>query len=359
MDRKSKEAEGQSPDGGYGWVIVIGALLQICLIIQILPLFGVLFGVKFEEFEASQTEKSSVISAFLLSGQFPILFVGPMVEIASERVVAIIASTFMGIGLLISAFSTSIAHLIIGVGVFCGFGIGISATNNITIINKYFTKKVGIALGLVASCMEIVGLLVPQLMKVLIPNFSSQNVILIYFGMTFVTSTVGALLYKPLPKYQPIQSKDDENSIRDKREKPSIKNIFKMIEWSLLKDPYCMLIMGINSTIMTSMFIATSEIALIAKARHFSLEEQADLITILSTSGIFMKFAQGMLMDSSMLKRIFAHPMKMLYIFSALCMALSIMGLALADSFIELSIIIVVFSFFSANIMLNYSQILR
>ena len=356
MNRAESKSKGEeSPDGGYGWVIVIGAILQICLIIQILPLFGVLFGVKFEEFESSQTEKSSVVSAFLLSGQFPILLVGPMVEITSERLVAIIASVFMGIGLMISAFSTSTYHLIIGVGIFCGFGIGISATNNITIVNKYFTKKVGIALGIVASFAELVGLLVPQLMKVLIPNFSSQNVILIYFGMTFVTALLGAFLYKPLPTYQQIEATDFAN----KKDKPTARNIFKMIQWSLLKDPYCMFIMSINSTLMTTMFISTSEIALIAKARNFSLEEQADLITILSASGIFMKFAQGMLMDSSLLKRIFEHPMKMLYIFSALCMALCIMGLALADSFIEISIIIVLFAFFSANILMNFSQILR
>ena len=66
---KSKSSSNNrpaAPDGGYGWVIVLATFLQISVIVQILPLFGVIFGAKFEEFESSHTEKSGIVSVFLV-----------------------------------------------------------------------------------------------------------------------------------------------------------------------------------------------------------------------------------------------------------------------------------------------------
>ena len=357
---KSSNNRPAAPDGGYGWVIVLATFLQISVIVQILPLFGVIFGAKFEEFESSHTEKSGIVSVFLVCTQIPILLVGPLGEMSSHRIVALIASGLQSTGLLIAAFSSSISHLIVGVGLFCGFGIGFSATNNIIVINKYFTKKVGAAMGITTAMIDIVGLTLPQLLKVLIPICSSQTVILVYMGICLLTTLIGALLFKPLPRYNSVTQDDDIELKKNSKDRTNvIKKMLGLIEWSLLKKPYFVFIITVNALVMTIMFINISETTLIARSRQFSLAEQADLVTIISTTGIFLKIGAGMLMDSALLKRVFKHPMKMLYIFSSLCMSLCMTGMALTDSFIELSIIVVVLSFFNANIMLNFSQILR
>ena len=154
------------PDGGYGWVIVLAAFLQFALGSQLMPLFAVLFGPKFEEIGASSTEIYSVYSTFIVFWNLVSIFVGPLGELQSERFVAVCATGLQVVGLIICAFSTSIIHLVFGFGVVWGCGMGLSNTNNIIILNKYFKSKVGLALGLVISSVSIIGLVQPQVVKI-------------------------------------------------------------------------------------------------------------------------------------------------------------------------------------------------
>ena len=366
MVKSSKDSrktnEGTAPDGGYGWVIVFAVFLQAAVIVNVLPFFDLLFGPKFKLFQSSDTEKSSVLAVFMTFTQVTILLVDPLGEVTSRRAVALLGAASQVAGLVIAAVATSNLHMVLGFGLLCGNGVGITMTNNIIVINQYFNKqKAGKALGLAAALMGVAGLLIPQILKVLISRFSTRTVILIYAAMCAATALPGAALVRPVTIYSEVEQQQDLGADgKTSTEKGNVfKKILTLIDWSLLKRPYFLYILTANSVCMTVLLLQLPELGLLADARQFSVAEKANLFTIIMTFDIFAKIAQGLIIDLPPIKRLFQFPMKFLYRFNAACMAVTMVGLALADSFIELSVLGCIVAFFNANIMINFSQILR
>ena len=138
MDRSQAVA---APDGGYGWVIVLAVTLQIMFVSPIMAMFGILFGPKFSEFEATASQQTSIFALFLVSWNLTTLFVGPLVQLYSERFVAFCSTTMVCGGLILCAFSTSTLHLQLAYGLVVGCGMGLANGNGILILNKYFKKR--------------------------------------------------------------------------------------------------------------------------------------------------------------------------------------------------------------------------
>ena len=348
---------GPAPDGGYGWVIVVAAFLQFGVIVQIMPFFDLLFGPKLAEFGASPTEKGAVVAVLMVCIRVINPLVPPLAMVTSQRTVAMIGALLQSLGLVIAAVSSTKLHLILGVGVLCGNGIAMSSTNNIVIINQYFKQKVGMAMALCTAAMSVEGLVLPQVIKILVTDFelSTQNVILVYAAICAVTTVTGAALMKPLPQYAPVSQTEQE----EKQKVNPVKKIFSLIEWSLLKQPYFLFILTINGIFMTSLLLSVTELGFVTQAREFSISEKANMFTIMNASDIVMKLAQGMIADLQIIKRTFKRPMKFLYRFNAVGMAITILGAGMVDSFPELATVAAIATFFNANVMMNFSQILR
>ena len=185
--------------------------------------------------------------------------------------------------------------------------------------------------------------------------------ILIYSAFQGVTSVLGAILMKPIDDYSAVNKnlseENQENFFR--RCLNFWKRVFSLVEWSLLKQPYFLFITMVNCICMINLQLQLSEISQVAKERNFTLEERADIISILSVADIFTKVATGVIMDMKILKKLFDHPMKMLYIFHAAGMGITMIGLAYANSFAEMAFFVCIASFFNSNILINFSQILR
>merc|ERR1712117_808141 len=108
-----------------GWVLLIAAILQYLTGYPgtILPLSGILFSPKYEEFKTSEREKAVTTGLFIVFMNIVSIFVGPMVKARSSRFVALIATFCQVSGLLICAISNSTAFVMIGFGVLVGMGV--------------------------------------------------------------------------------------------------------------------------------------------------------------------------------------------------------------------------------------------
>ena len=342
---------------------MFAVFLQAAVIVNVFPFFDLLSRPKFKLFQSSDTEKSSVLAVFMTFTQATILLVDPLGEVTSRRAVALLGAASQVAGLVIAAVATSNLHMILGFGLLCGNGVGITMTNNIIVINQYFNKqKAGKALGLAAALMGVAGLVIPQILKVLISVFSTRTVILIYAALCAATTLPGAALVRPVTVYSEVEQQKERGADgkTSTAEKGNVfKKILTLIDWSLLKRPHFLFILTANSVCMTVMLLQMSEVGLLADARQFSVAEKANLFTIIMTFDIFAKIAQGLIIDLPPIKRLFQFPMKFLYRFNAACMAVTMVGIALADTFIELSVLGCIVAFFNANIMINFSQILR
>ena len=120
------------------------------------------------------------------------------------------------------------------------------------------------------------GLLIPQLLKLLLDILVIERVILVYSAITAVLAFTGSALFKPIQTYEKIsQATEEEARVRDcshhlRVTRAFFVKIFTDIEWSLLKQPYFLFITSANAILMTVFMVQISEIAQVAKARHFS-----------------------------------------------------------------------------------------
>ena len=357
------------PDGGYGWVIVLAVFLQFAFGSQLMPLFDVLLGPKFVEIGATSTEIYSVYSTFVVFWHSVSIFVGPLGDLRSERFVAVCAIILQTLGLVISAFSTSVLHLVIGFGIILGCGMGLTNTNNIIIINKYFQKRVGLAFGIAIASISIIGLVTPQVLKILMENFIFEHVVLIYAGISLTSGLLGAFLMHPVTKHSAVIEEEieedeslmtKENDVADKTETNcSFCQIFSLIKWSLLKDPYFLLIAVANSICFTVFVVQLPQISIIAKESGFSLEETANLVSILSATDIISRLGQGFVGDLSCLAATFNHPKKFLFTLNSICLAGIITIMAYTQTFLQMVVLVCLTSVCNAGIMLNSSQVYR
>ena len=216
-----------------------------------MPMFGVIFGSKFEEFQTTPTERSSIFAIYLLTWNIITMSVGPLVQLQSERFVGFLGTTLVIIGVVLSAFSTSTLGIMLAYGLGVGAGIGLNNANGILIVSKYFKNKVGLAYGLFATGVGIGALSMPQIVKLLLQYFSGKQTILIYAAICGV-GYIGAILYQDVtPFMKPMTEEDFEllsrkdikkttqiENEKSKEEKSCfqsfiITRVFCMIDWKL------------------------------------------------------------------------------------------------------------------------------
>lgn len=94
--------------------------------------------------------------------------VSPIVQICVSRfgirIVLIAGTIFVGLGLILAGFSTEIWHLYLTQGVMFGFGASCVYVAAMGVGPQWFTKRRGMALGIIASGSGIGGLIIPFIM---------------------------------------------------------------------------------------------------------------------------------------------------------------------------------------------------
>ncbi|KAI8887203.1 MFS general substrate transporter [Backusella circina FSU 941] len=144
------------PDGGYGWFVV---LCGFCVMQDYLHR---------NVFNKSQ---SQLIQLSFVGTMIPVVAnaFSPFVQIAVSlfgfRAVMLGGSMFIVIGLELAGQSTKIWHLYLTQGLLFGIGISCLYTNVMAIAPHWFTKKRGVAMGIMGGGTAAGGLVVPFIMS--------------------------------------------------------------------------------------------------------------------------------------------------------------------------------------------------
>ncbi|GAA5815558.1 hypothetical protein MFLAVUS_009070 [Mucor flavus] len=151
------------PDGGFGWFVVLGAFL-----VQVTS-FGTATSVMQDYYEQNVFKGAAVELSFVGTIALVCLnSVSPLVQICASRFgirVVLITGTFLvGLGLEMAGFSTQIWHLYLTQGVLFGVGASCIYVAIMGVAPQWFTKRRGLALGMIASGSGIGGLIIPFIM---------------------------------------------------------------------------------------------------------------------------------------------------------------------------------------------------
>ncbi|XP_069119403.1 monocarboxylate transporter 12-like [Argopecten irradians] len=185
------------PDGGWGWMVVLGSFLAHLIIGGFMRSGGVIFIELEHKFHQSASDTAWAVS---LHTSLRLLF-GPMASMLcnrfSCRTVTIMGSIVSAISLLISAFVSNLFILYITNGLLLGIGQALIYTTSVAIVGLYFHARRGTAVGIANAGVGAGTFLFPPLMEIMFGQYGFMGTFLIVAGL-FLNGVVCGALYRPI-----------------------------------------------------------------------------------------------------------------------------------------------------------------
>ncbi|KAI8992621.1 major facilitator superfamily domain-containing protein [Pilobolus umbonatus] len=272
----SKEIEIVVPDGGYGWVIVLGGFA-----IQ-MTVFGVLSCCQrvFSESPNALVELSfvSVPALVLIAGCSPIVHI--LMSFINIRKLMIIALIIHTLGLQLSAISTTIWHLYLTQGVLYGLGAAVSYTVSMIITSQWFDKRKGLALGLASAGSGFGGLVFPYVMTTVNNRLGHQWTYHVLGFICFILNMFNLIVMR--------------EKVPTTKVKKSLSSIIKL---EVLKDTNFVLFILASNVLLTAYYIPFFYLPSYASYLGLDDTQGSSLVSIVSIHGIVGRIMAGFIGD--------------------------------------------------------------
>lgn len=188
------------PDGGWGWCVLVAAMLVNIIVSGMIKSFGIFV---FEIQEMFDMRPSTILWIPAITNFF-YSCLGPASSILavyySFRFVTICGGAFVAAGMMLNFFVTSIPALFFTYGALVGIGAGLAFPATVYIVNSYFWKRRGLANGLCISGSAIGSIILPPLITLLITEYNFRGASLIMGALT-LNIWVAALIYEDVEKH--------------------------------------------------------------------------------------------------------------------------------------------------------------
>ncbi|XP_061582808.1 monocarboxylate transporter 1a [Cololabis saira] len=278
------------PEGGWGWMVVVGAFISIGFSYA----FPKSITVFFKEIEvifdvtSSQVSWISSIMLAVMYGGGPISSI--LVNKYGSRPVMMAGGCLSGIGLIAASFCNSVEALYFCIGIVGGLGLAFNLNPALTMIGKYFYNKRPIANGLAMAGSPVFLSTMAPLNTWLFDQFGWRGSFLILGGMLFNCCVAGSLMRPIGPKPKPVEKTTESRTV--------MQTINSFIDLTLFKHRGFLLYIVGNVVMFFGLFTPLVFLSNYAKSEHIPKEKAAFLLSILAFVDMFARPSMGMVANT-------------------------------------------------------------
>ncbi|XP_065093068.1 monocarboxylate transporter 12-B [Ochlerotatus camptorhynchus] len=318
------------PDGGYGWIVVIGCAVINVFNQSLISVFGLMFGDYLTALGADAFGAALVMNVCNISLNFSGLITGPIIKKLKTRKASILGSLLTGAALTACAYATQMWQILLSYGVAFGFGLGLIQSSTFVAVNSYFRNNKGKAVGLALAGTGLGQILMPLLVQFLLDIFSFRGTTLIIGGLAF-NGLVGAALLQPVEWHMRIETDEEASNERiplldsannssntSKKSDSGWSKLAALMDVAILKRvSFLNLIIGLGLAYTASTNFSLFFPYFLQKTANLDMFQAANCMSILSTTDLLTRITVPAFVD----KMKFSH--RTTFLMAGLCLVIA------------------------------------
>jgi MFS transporter, OFA family, oxalate/formate antiporter len=183
----------------YGYVIVLVSLIVMTLTFGVNYSFGIFFEPLSNEFNWSKSVTSAGYSIGTIISGFLGMFAGRLTDRLGAKTTSIAGGLFLGLGCILMSQVHSVWQFYLIYGLIVSAGIGGAWPSLTATIPRWFLKRRGLMIGIVASGIGIGQTLLPPLISRSIPVYGWRTSYVILGVLTLVIVVIASLFLRSDP----------------------------------------------------------------------------------------------------------------------------------------------------------------
>ncbi|CAG9581691.1 unnamed protein product [Danaus chrysippus] len=196
-EKSNRKYEYVAPEGGWGYVVCVGHIINSITITAFLNCFGMIYKdlfIKLNMDSTSITLLNGLSATFMsLSG----FLTGPLLKFLSIRQLGLLATVIFNLGMFGMVFVSSKIAFYVCFGVLQSLGNGVIFNLSCTVLNNYFVKKRLFAISFTQTIIAVSGLVVPQFLKWSLDAYGLRGTLLLISGIC-IHNIFGMILMQPV-----------------------------------------------------------------------------------------------------------------------------------------------------------------
>lgn len=184
-------------DGGWGWMVLIGAFFSYFIVDGWAYSFGMMFPEAVDQFDESKGNTALVPTLMYALPMIISPFVCALTAVCGCRKVAICGSVITSLSFIVASLSNTFSLFCVSIGLFSSIGLAMIYVPSFVAVTCNFEKLRGLATGLAVTGSGLGSFAFPPLIIFLMGTYAWRGMLLIMAGICLNLLVFGAL-YRPV-----------------------------------------------------------------------------------------------------------------------------------------------------------------
>ncbi|XP_070703100.1 monocarboxylate transporter 2-like [Pempheris klunzingeri] len=312
-------------DGGWGWMVVVGAHISIGFAYSTPKVLSIFFKEIQDDLGASYSE-IALISSVMLAAMYaggPVSSV--LVNRFGSRPVVIMGGLMCGLSMVTASFGSSIIYLYLCIGIIGGCGLALNLNASLTIISKYFLARRPLANGLAMAGSPVFLCVMAPVNQYLLNQFGWRGSLLVLGGVMLNCCVAGALMRPVTPPCKPPSCtpekkvEEQPNGYNTERKGSCLKSSKKFLDLSFFKDRGFVIYLIGNMMFIFGAYAPIVFLSAYAVNQGVEKYSAAYLLSIMGFVDMFVRPGTGLVANSKWIRPRIQYFFSFAMVFNGVC----------------------------------------